>query len=337
MTLLSCPLIGTIILESWHSMDRRSLLAASTATAALAMTGTSASAGQGVPSDAALARSLGDFRSGYADVNGTRLHYVTGGKGTPLVLLPGWPQTWWQFRAVMPALARNHRVIAVDLRGMGGSGKPAGGYDKKTMARDIYELVRALGYDKVDIAGHDIGAMVAQSFAANHPGAVRKIALLDVAHPDEGMNSLTLIPQPGQPFFLWWFAFNQVDVLPEKLLAGRFRLLVDHLCELILVNQAAIGERDRAIYAHAYSTPDAIRGGNGWYKTFGQDIIDQKAYPRLTTPVLALAAAGNYDYLAASLPGKAIDVQVKKIENTGHYLTEEQPAVVAAELRAFFG
>ena len=88
-------------------------------------------------SDAALVKSLPGFKNGYANVNGTRLHYVAGGAGTPLVLLPGWPQTWWQFSRMMPALAKQHRVIVVDLRGMGGSEKPASGYDKKTMARDI--------------------------------------------------------------------------------------------------------------------------------------------------------------------------------------------------------
>jgi pimeloyl-ACP methyl ester carboxylesterase len=303
--------------------------------AALTMTGDIATAAQGVPSDAALARSLGDFRSGYADVNGTRLHYVEGGKGSPLFLLPGWPQTWWQFRKIMPALARNHRVIAVDLRGMGGSGKPAGGYDKKTMARDIYELARKFGYDKVDIAGHDIGAMVAYSFAANHPQAVRKIALLDVPHPDETWYDFTLLPKPGQPFFLWWFAFNQVDLLPEQLLAGKSRLLIDHLCGLMLRDQAAISDKDRAVFAHAYSTPDAIRAGNGWYKSFGQDIVDEKTYSRLTTPILGLGA-DNYDYLADRLPRKAIDVQVRKIADSGHYLDEEQPGAVVAELRKFF-
>lgn len=325
-------------------MDRRTLLTTGTLTAAMAVTGNLAPAApgeqdaSGAPPDEVLARSLGgDFRSGYAEVTGTRLHYVTGGTGPPLVLLPGWPQTWWQFRKIMPTLAKHHRVIAVDLRGMGGSGKPPGGYDKKTMARDIHELVRQLGHDKVDIAGHDIGAMVAHSLAANHPDAVRKIALLDVPHPDGSMYQLTLLPQPGQPFFLWWFAFNQVADLPEKLLTGRFRPLVDHLCALMLENPDAIGDRDRAIYAHAYSRPDAIRAGNGWYQTFGQDIADEKTYPMLTMPVLGLASAVGYDYLAGPLLRQATDVQLRKIENTGHYLAEEQPDAVVTELRKFLG
>lgn len=176
-------------------MDRRTLLTSGITAAALAAAGGTAPAApptmQGAPSDATLARSLdGDFSSRYAEVAGTRLHYVIGGAGSPLVLLPGWPQTWWQFRKIMPALAQRHRFIAVDLRGMGGSGKPMDGYDKKTMAGDIYELVRQLGYDQVDIAGHDIGAMVAQSLGNNYPAMARKLALLDVAHLDGSLYQL---------------------------------------------------------------------------------------------------------------------------------------------------
>jgi pimeloyl-ACP methyl ester carboxylesterase len=315
-------------------MDRRSLLTIGAATAALAATGTAAEATPGQP-DAELARSLG-FRSAYAEVNGTRLHYVSGGKGSPLILLGGWPQTWWQFHKIMPALAERYRVVAVDIRGMNLSGKPVGGYDKKTMARDIYELTKKLGHTRVDIAGHDIGAMIGYSFAANHPHAIRKLALLDVPHPDESLYELTLLPQPGQ-FHLWWFAFNQLAHLPEELLAGRFRLLTDHLCGLMLLNPKAIGERDRTIYANAYSSPDAIRASNGWYQTFGQDVIDLKGYSRLTLPVLGLASEPGYDYLAGPLLRQAADVQLERITGAGHYLAEEQPEAVVAHLRKFFG
>ena len=128
-------------------------------------------------------------------MNGTRIHYVEGGKGTPVLLLPGWPQTWWEFRKIMPELAKRHRVIAVDLRGMGGSAKPGLGYDKKNMAKDIHELTQALGYKQVNIAGHDIGAMVAYSFAANYPDVTLKICLIDVAHP--GRESLHTLAAPA--------------------------------------------------------------------------------------------------------------------------------------------
>lgn len=182
--------------------------------------GVALGAGTGVAAADNREASLPGFQHNYAQVNGVRLHYVTGGRGEPLVLLPGWPQTWWEYHKIMPALATRFRVIVVDLRGMGGSEKPQGGYDKKTMATDIHELVRKLGYEKVGIAGHDIGSQVAFSFAANFPAATRKVALMDVLHPDEGYYQIPLLPPPGQ-FSLWWFAFNQVQTLPQQLLAGR--------------------------------------------------------------------------------------------------------------------
>jgi pimeloyl-ACP methyl ester carboxylesterase len=183
-------------------------------------------------SDPALAASLpGDFRNGYAEVNGTRIHYVEGGKGTPVLLLTGWPETWWEFHKIMPELAKHHRVIAVDLREMGGSAKPGSGYDKKNMAKDIYGLIQALGYKQVNIAGHDIGAMVAYSFAANYPDATLKICLIDVAHPEESLYTLSLLPPPGyavrgtgestHPVYLWWFAFNSLAHNVSRLVAPR--------------------------------------------------------------------------------------------------------------------
>jgi len=292
-------------------------------------------------SDAALVRKLpGRFTNGYARVNGTRLHYVVGGQGAPLVLLPGWPRTWWEFHKIMPALAARHRVIAVDLRGMGGSDKPAGGYDKKTMANDIYELVRHLGYRKVDIAGHDIGSKVAFSFAANHPDATRKVAMLDVLHPDESYYQYKLLPPSGwqtpPPYYLWWFAFNQVRGLPERLVSGRSRYLIDWLVNYGAKNRSAITDRDRAVYARAYNYPDAIRASNGWYQTFGQDIVDQRAYGKLTASILGLGGSLGYPSLRALLPTKGTDVRVVRVANSGHFIAEEQPDAVISYLNQFF-
>jgi pimeloyl-ACP methyl ester carboxylesterase len=292
-------------------------------------------------SDAALVRKLpGGFTNGYARVNGTRLHYVIGGRGAPLLLLPGWPQTWWEFHKVMPALAARHRVIAVDLRGMGGSGKPAGGYDKKTMAKDIYKLVRHLGYRKVDVAGHDIGSMVAFSFAANHPDATRRVAMLDVAHPDGSFYALRLLPPSGwqtpPPYYLWWFAFNQVRGLPEWLLSGRARYLVDWVVDYGAKNPSAIGGRDRAIYARAYNYPDAIRAANGWYQAYEQDINDQRAYGKVTAPILGLGGNLGYPILRTLLPTKGTDVRVVRVANSGHFIAEEQPDAVIRYLNQFF-
>ncbi|MGW1989158.1 alpha/beta fold hydrolase [Embleya sp. NPDC001921] len=299
------------------------------------------------PHDADLARSLdGEFSSHQAEVNGVRLHYVEGGSGTPLLLLGGWPQTWWQWNKVMPALARRHRVIAVDLRGMGGSAKPAGGYDKKTMARDIHELVRHLGLTTVAVVGHDIGAMVAYAFAANHPEATEKIALLDVPHPDGTWSTFGLLPEPDQHVesaieagarsYLWWFAFNQVRDLPEQLLDGRTRLLTDWLFDRQAREPGSIDERSRQVYAHAYSTADAIRAGNGWYQAFNRDIADEQTYGPVAAPILALGGdESNYAYLRELMPSKGTDVKVIEVADCGHYIPEEQPHAVIEALASF--
>lgn len=298
----------------------------------------------GPSTDQALAASLpGGFTSRYAEANGVRLHHVAGGSGDPVLLLGGWPQTWWQWHKVMPALARRYRVIAVDLRGMGASAKPVDGYDKKTMARDIRELVRHLGYDTAHIIGHDIGAMVAYSYAANHPEATAKISLLDVPHPEAGWNDFPLLPGPGQQIdrgpgiYLWWFAFNQVKALPEQLLEGRMRPLIDWLIARLAADPAAIDEDSRQIYARAYSTAEAIRAGNAWYQAFRTDITDAQTYRPVSAPLLGLGGRDNYGYLCELLPAKGTDVTVRKITGSGHYLPEEQPQAVVKALTEFLG
>ena len=132
-----------------------------------------------------LLTELPGFKSGFAKVNGIRLHYVEGGNGATLILLPGWLQTWWEYHQVMPALAKHFHVIVVDIRGMGDSDRPAGGYDKKTMAQDVSELVKTFGLEKANIAGHDIGGQVVFSFVANHPDQSIRAAMMDVVHPDD--------------------------------------------------------------------------------------------------------------------------------------------------------
>ncbi|MEV6368577.1 alpha/beta hydrolase [Micromonospora musae] len=275
------------------------------------------------------------FEEAYAEVNGVRLHYVSGGTGEPLLLLPGWPLTWWEFHKVMPLLAERYRVIAVDLRGMGDSGKPETGYDKKTMARDVAELVRKLGYESVNIAGTDIGAMVAFSFAANHPDLTRKLAMIEVPHPDTFFYQFTVLPQAGQPH-LWWFAFNQVKELPERLLAGRARLLIDWCVDQMARDRDAIDEHSRAVYATAYDQPGAIRAANGWYQAFPQDIEDMQTYGALSVPVLALGSL-YYQAMPLALAGKATDIRFLEIPDAGHYLAEERPDGLVRALTEFFG
>jgi pimeloyl-ACP methyl ester carboxylesterase len=290
--------------------------------------------------DAELVRSLKGFHSGDGEVNGIHLHYVAGGTGTPLILLPGWPETWWQYHKIMPLLARHFHVVSVDIRGMGLSSKPVDGYDKKTMAKDIHELVRHLGYDKVDIAGHDIGSMVAFAYAAQFPQATLKLAMMDVPHPDDGWMKIPLLPQVGRfgakiddlhPAYPCFFAFQQVKGLPERLLEGRTDIYLNFCVDYLTKDSASIDAFDRKVYTTHYS----VRAGDSWFQAFPQDVLDAKQYPKLEMPVLGLASI-NYEGLKASLEPKASDVRMVKVDNSGHFFPEEQPEATAKALTDFF-
>jgi pimeloyl-ACP methyl ester carboxylesterase/uncharacterized protein YbjT (DUF2867 family) len=293
--------------------------------------------------DAELSKKLPGFTNHYATVNGVRLHYVEGGSGQPLICLPGWPQTWYSFHPVAPALAEHYRVIIVDIRGMGSSDKPIDGYDKKTMAQDIYALVQHLELAQVSLLGHDIGGMVAASFALNYPEATDKLILADAAHPSDGMRYMSMLPAPGafeqkmdghQPY-VWWMAFNQVKGLPEKLLAGRFQHLLDYLFAYVMLDESKMSSFDRAVYAAAYNQPESIRAANAWYQSLGQDMADTHTYAPLTMPVLGIGSYVAYENLQQSLPAIASNAQVIGLLDSGHYMFEEKPDQVLAAVLDF--
>lgn len=213
--------------------------------------------------DSELVKQFPGFTSNCLTVNDVQLHYISGGQGKPLVLLPGWPQTWWSYRKIMPLLADRYQVIVVELRGMGSSDKPIAGYSKKGMAGDVSALLQHLGIERAHIVGHDIGAAVAFSFAAHFPENTEKLVLLDTPHPDENMYKLPMLPT-GAGVHPWWVAFNQIKDLPEQVLADRFHLVQDWLFDQLLENKMAINGFDRKVYAQAYSSHEAIRASNGW-------------------------------------------------------------------------
>ncbi|MDN3594642.1 alpha/beta fold hydrolase [Zunongwangia endophytica] len=294
-------------------------------------------------SDKELVKQLPGFTSHLITVNNIQLHYVAGGTGQPLICLPGWPQTWYSFHKVIPELAKKYTVIAVDIRGMGSSDKPINGYDKKTMAKDIFELINKLGIQKAHVLGHDIGGMVASSFAFNYPQAVDKLILMDGAHPSEAMREMSLLPMPGtfgdkindKTPFLWWMAFNQVKELPEQLLEGRFRYLLDWLFSYVMLDDAKMSDFDREVAAYHYNRPENIRASNAWYQAFEQDIKDMNTYDTLQMPVLGMASESSYEFMKQGLPYIAKNVKVIKVEGSGHYFNEENPQAVIDSLLHF--
>lgn len=294
-------------------------------------------------SDEELIKQWPGFENKYINVNGLELHYVEGGSGMPLICLPGWPQTWYSYRNIAPALAQKYQVLVVDIRGMGTSGKPESGYDKKTMAKDIYALILQLGLGKVHLLGHDIGGMVAMSVAFNYPETIEKLVVMDGAHPSEGMLQMPLIPPLGtfknkmtaEAQYVWWMGFNQVKELPEKLLAGRFRYLLDWLFAYVMIDETKMDSFERELYAAAYNQPESIRASNAWYQTFTQDIADGKAYHPLTMPVLGIGSNVSYNFMKMGLPYVAKNCQVIGLPDSGHYMNEEQPEQVMAAILPF--
>jgi len=292
-------------------------------------------------SDTKLVGQLKGFKNGEADVNGVRLHYVEGGKGPTAILMPGWPQTWWAFHKIMPRLAEHYHVVAVDIRGMGTSDKPASGYDKKTMAKDIHELVKSMGLTSAHIVGHDIGSQVAYAYAANYPEATTSVTFLDVAALPESAADLKLIPEKPvsgefrDNFFLWWFAFNQVHELPDELIEGRASIYQNWFWDSLLFKQDALTKQDRAVYANAYNSRDGVRGGNGWYQAYPKDLADQKTYPeRLTMPSLGIGGLGN-GLLVDFMSKRLTNPRLEHITESGHYIAEEAPEKVTSYLLDF--
>ena len=151
------------------------------------------------------------FSHGTASVNGIQLHYVIGGHGDHVVLLHGWPETWYAWHRVMP-VSKNYTVVAPDLRGLGDSSKPTTGYDGKTVAEDIHQLVTQLGFKTIFLVGHDIGTQVAYSYAAAHPADVKRLAVMELTIPG-------FAPAGRMP--LWWAIFHQTPDVPEALVQGK--------------------------------------------------------------------------------------------------------------------
>jgi pimeloyl-ACP methyl ester carboxylesterase len=268
----------------------------------------------------------------FAEVNGVRLHYLTAGKGDPVILLHGYAQTSRMWRPLMVELAKTRIVIAPDLRGFGQSSKPGDGYEKKALAQDIHALATSLGYRRATIVGHDIGLMVAYAYAAQYPTEVDRIALMDAFLPGIGdWKSVWLLRD------LWHFHFY--GETPLKLVAGRERIYFEHFWNDFAADpKHSVPEADRSFYAAAYAQPGGMRAGFEVFRAFEQDAKDfaQFEQTKLTMPMLVLSgekASGNFLIEQARLVDT--DVHGVVIKGSGHWLMEEAPQQVIPQLVAF--
>ena len=284
------------------------------------------------PMSAAQAQPRVAIEERYAQVNGIRVNYLLVGKGDPVILLHGYTQTSYMWRPLMAELAKNHTVVAPDLRGFGQSSKPEDGYDKKTMAQDVHALVVKLGFQRVQVVGHDIGLMVAYAYAAQYPADVERIALLDAFLPGVGdWKSVWLLRD------LWHFHFY--GETPLKLVAGRERIYFEHFWNDFAADpRHSMPERDRRFYAKAYAQPGAMRAGFEAFRAFSQDAEDFARFSRtkLTMPMLVLTgekASGEFLIQQARLVDENVEGVV--VKGSGHWLMEEAPDQVIPRLVSF--
>lgn len=277
------------------------------------------------------------FTSRYISANGVRLHAVIGGKGPPLLLIHGWPGSWYYWRLVMPALARNFEVIAVDQRGIGLSDKPEVGYDTATLANDFVGLMDALGHKRFAVVGVDTGMLIGYALAADHPDRVVRLAVGEAPLPGISPPTPLVLPDPLVDR-LWHIPFNQLKETNEKLVRGRESIFFG--AEF----SASAGTKKLPEYAVKYyvdelaSSPEALHGSFQLYRAFGATIAQdqERKTRRLTMPVLAMGGAESGGGMAAeTMKLVADDVRPLVIPGVGHWLAEQAPDELVAALAEF--
>lgn len=259
------------------------------------------------------------------------LHYVKAGAGSIVLLLHGWPQTWYQWRKVIPLLAPHYTVVAPDLRGFGESAKPLSGYDKRTVAEDIWGLVQHLGFATATVVGHDIGGGVAYAFAAAHRDNTRGIAIIDVAITIDELEQLGYYKRN------FHLSFNATPDIAVALVSGRERMFFTHFYRNCY-NPGAFTHEDIDEYVAAFSAPGALRASMAHYGALGQDLKDnqENAKVKLKMPVLALGGSHSFgERTMASCQQVAEDVEGAVIEGCAHWVSEEQPERLCDRLLPF--
>jgi pimeloyl-ACP methyl ester carboxylesterase len=254
--------------------------------------------------------------------NGTQIYVRAGGEGSAVLLLHGYGETGGMWAPLAARLARNHKVIVPDLRGLGLSSRPAGGYDKKTQAEDMAGVLDALKIDKVDLVTHDIGNMVGYAFAAQHPDRVKKFVIIDAPLPGIGPWDDIV-----RSHALWHFSFYGPDA--ERLVKGRERIYLDRFWNEFSADPKKFDEASRKHYAQLYAAAGAMHAGFEQFKAFDQDAADNKAFVAkgmLTMPVLAIGGEKSFGSMMGTvMRAAATNVQTAVVPNSGHWVMEENP------------
>jgi pimeloyl-ACP methyl ester carboxylesterase len=267
-----------------------------------------------------------------AEINGVKLHYMTAGHGTPLILLHGYAETSLMWKPIIPVLAERFTVIAPDLPGIGDSEIPTDGLDMKSAAIRIHDLAKSLGVQKAEVVGHDIGLMVAYAYAAQFQAEVTKLVLMDAFLPGvEGWEAVYNNPN------IWHFRFN--GPTPEALVQGRERTYFAYFWNDLAADQTrSLPEADREAYIAAYSRPGRMHAGWAYFVSFQQAAKDfaQLSQTKLHMPVLTIGGEKSLgEALGQQTKLVATDVTVVVLKDTGHWVLEERPKETREALQKF--
>lgn len=272
------------------------------------------------------------FKHQVANVNGINIHYVIGGTGEPLVLIHGFGQNWYMWNRLLPEFSKHFTVIAPDLPGLGESDKPEKGYDKKTLAANIHGLVEKLGYKSINLAGHDIGLMVAYAYAAQYGDEVKKLALMDALLP--GVEPVWSQVKGAA----WWFGFFGWPS-SGKIVAGKEREFLTGFWPVVGHVKDPFTKEETDEFVRAYTIPGSITGSFGWFAAFEQDAADNKTFmkKKLKMPLLAMGAEYSAAvYLTDHCKLVAEHVTGSNIKGAGHWIVQENTEQVQKDLLAFF-
>jgi pimeloyl-ACP methyl ester carboxylesterase len=278
------------------------------------------------------------FTSRYVDAGQVRLHAVIGGEGRPLLLVHGWPQTWYAWRMLMPTLARDFQVIAVDQRGIGLSDKPQGGYDTATLARDLVVLMEALGHQRFALYGTDTGMPIAYAVAADHPDRLERLVVSEAPLLGVSPSPPLFLPPPLNAR-LWHLAFNQLPAeVNEQLVRGREAIFFGAEFAASAGTNKLPDEAVSYYIDRLAADPEALRGSFELYRAFPTTIAQnqQRKTRRLTMPVLAIGGAESSGAMVAdTMRLVADDVQSLVLPDCGHWVAEQAPQELLAALTEF--
>jgi pimeloyl-ACP methyl ester carboxylesterase len=267
---------------------------------------------------------------------GAVLHSVIGGSGPALVLLHGWPQTWWAWHRVMPALAERFTVIAVDLPGLGDSSRPVTGYDTNSVSALVHALVADLGHHEILLVGHDWGGAVAYSYAAQFRSAVKRLVVIEMLVPGFGWEPL-LTPNPAG--WVWHMAFHAVPDVPEMLTAGKERAYLSYFLKTLgAYDPTAVTEEDVDEYVRCYTAPGAWHAAFQYYRAWFDDVAQNEIHAAVPLDMPVLGIGGSFSsatFPEQSLKAVARDVSGQVIDRCGHWIASEQPAALVDALVSF--